>query len=98
MLKGYKISKHVFEDREERIVKIGSTIGFGEIIKEAPYTKSNATILLTDTGVAYIVDKKSKFVITVYTATIDEVTLIYEGNVPNYLKKRVLKNMQMNWN
>ena len=98
MLMGYTMSKHLYEERIDRLTKIGATIGFGEVVKEAPYVKSNATVFITDTGVIYVVNKSKKFIITVYTATIDEATLIFEGNIPNYLRKRVLKNMKMDWN
>ena len=96
MLEGYTMSRHLKEDRLDRLVAIATTIGFGNVIKEAEHNE--ATAMLTDTGVIYIVDKAQKFVITVYVATIEEMVAMYEGqNIPPFLWKKIKKNSKLHW-
>lgn len=97
MLVGYTMSKHLKEERLDRLVAIGTTIGFGNVIKEAVHRE--ATAMVTDTGVVYIVNKTQKFVITAYVATVDEIIAIYNGknNIPSCLFAKVKKNSKINW-
>lgn len=90
MLKNYTMSRHLIEDREERLVKIAMTIGFGEVIKES--THNGATIFLTNTGIIYVVNKQLKIIITVYVATINEISAIYNGKIPSCIFNKVKKN------
>lgn len=96
MLEGYTMSRHLKEDRVERLTTIATTIGFGEVIKETKHRTQ--TSLLTNTGVIYIVDKKEKYIITVYVATLEELVAIYKGKrVPQKLYNQVKKNTKIHW-
>ena len=95
MLIGYTMSNHLCNDREDRLTRIAMTIGFGEVVKET-YHK-DGTSLLTDTGVMYIVDKPSRYIITVYVATVKEVVAMFDGRPPSYLVSKARKNERKFW-
>lgn len=95
MLNDYTMSYHLQYERTERLTKIASTIGFGEVIKESVFR--NANILVTSTGVICVVNKSKKIIITVYTGTINEMKAIYNGRMPQYLYNQVLRNQKIKW-
>ena len=95
MLNDYTMSHHMRADRVDRLTKIAITIGFGEIIKEAPIR--GAVGMFSDTGVLYIVNKKKKLIITAYVATVDEAVAFYGGRLPPKIFAVVRKNEQKNW-
>lgn len=95
MFNDYTLSYHIQNDRVDRITKIATTIGFGEIIKET--THKGADILLSDTGVIFVVSKVTKVIITIYPGSVKEITAIYHGKMPQSLFKQVLRNEKINW-
>lgn len=95
MLQGYTMSRHLCEDRADRLTRIAMTIGFGEVVKETYHVE--ATTLLTNTGVVYVVNKAQKYIITVYVATLDEVLAMYDGNAPVSLVNKARKNERKFW-
>ena len=89
------LSEHVINDRTERLALIGSTIGFGEIIKiktkVGKYGK--VKMCLTNTGVTIIKDIVSDKVVTAYVCKLKELFFIYDGNrVPEHIYKTVYTN------
>lgn len=89
------LSEHVIKDRVERLALIGSTIGFGEIIKVkvkmGKYGK--VKMCLTDTGVTIIKDIISDKVITAYACNLKELFFLYDSyRVPQHIYKTVYTN------
>lgn len=95
MFNDYTLSMHLRNDRADRVAKIATTIGFGEIIKETVH--KGADILLSDTGVIFVVNKVAKIIITIYPGSVKEITAIYHGKIPQPLFKQILKNEKVNW-
>ena len=90
------LSEHVINDRVERLALIGSTIGFGEIIKVkvkmGKYGK--VKMCLTNTGVTIIKDVISDKVITAYACNLKELFFLYDSNrVPQHIYKIVHTNI-----
>lgn len=89
------LSDHVIKDRTERLALIGSTIGFGEIIKiKVKMGKyGQVKMCLTDTGVTIIKDIENDKVITAYACKLKELCYLYDGNrVPSHIYKTVYTN------
>ena len=89
------ISYHISEDRLDRATFIATTIGFGAIIKERYCVDEQgrpAWKCLTDTGVMLIFNGKRDKVVTLYIATVAQVSWIYEGNTPYSVYRTVVKN------
>jgi hypothetical protein len=89
------LSEHVIKDRVERLALIGSTIGFGEIIKvKVKMGKyGEVKMCLTDTGITIIKDITSDKVITAYACNLKELFYLYGSNrVPQHIYKIVYTN------
>lgn len=89
------LSEHVVKDRVERLALIGSTIGFGEIIKIKVKTGKYGKVkmCLTDTGVTIIKDVTNDKVITAYACKLKELYYLYnESRVPKHIYKTVYTN------
>jgi hypothetical protein len=96
-----EISRHIIQDRMERMVLIATTIGYGNIIREfitdGKYGKIRQCI--TDTGVIILKEYDTNKVITAYVITVDRLIATYRAEAPNervpqYLYKTVLNNQK----
>ena len=64
-IEGYTLTNHALVEREDRIVEILATTGFGKIISKME-NKGNTVKALTSTGVCLIVDERTKTCVTLY--------------------------------
>jgi hypothetical protein len=96
-----EISRHIIQDRMERMVLIATTIGYGNIIREFVTDGKFGKIrqCITDTGVMILKECETDKVITLYAITIDRLIATYRAEAPNeripqYLYKTVLNNQK----
>lgn len=92
----HNVSNHLSEERIDRAVFIGTTIGFGEIIKKAVRTNKEGKercYCITDTGVIIVKTLDEQVVITMYIAQFNQVSWIYgKEKIPTSLIRTVRKN------
>ena len=62
MLKGYKVSRHLIQDRTERVEKIGKYVGFGTELFSVKDNRENCEFVVTTTGVLLVC--RGNFIIT----------------------------------
>lgn len=92
MIKGYKISNHVLNDREQRIIRIGTTIGFGKIVFSRK-SEEGKVEAITDTGILFILDEEAKMIITCYPINHRRLfSFFYNKKVPAEIYKTVKEN------
>jgi hypothetical protein len=96
-----EISRHIIQDRMERMVLIATTIGYGNIVREFVTDGKFGKIrqCITDTGVMILKECETDKVITLYAITIDRLIATYRAEAPNervpqYLYKTVLNNQK----
>ena len=94
MIAGYSTSKHLLEERSDRLMRIATTVGFGEIAYKKPLQKADGWAVLTTTGVLLVTDRHDSFIVTMYLISIEQLLAIFEGEVPSELKKVVKENMK----
>ena len=88
-------SKHVRFDRQERMVAILMTIGFGEI-KYTKKTCENKLIHFTSTGCILITGGNT--IITAYVASHSQMLDYFSGNVPIEIRRAVKNsNKKIEW-
>lgn len=88
-------TKHAVVDREERIVRIATTIGFGEIVAER---ESDGKIKsITSTGVIWV-HTKERVLVTAYVANINDAYFVFDGRPPAKIVAVVKKNSKKNLN
>lgn len=75
MLRGYKVSRHLIDDRSERVEKIGKYVGFGTEIFSVPDPERKCTYVITSTGVLLIC--RGKFIITMICPKFDRMAAVY---------------------
>ena len=93
-----KLSTHIAIEREERLVQIATTIGFGTIV-DTFYRKEKSgevrCYCVSDTGVLFIKDKRQQVLITAYAAHANKIASLYKDygrTVPSYLFKIAMNN------
>lgn len=105
------MTNHCANDRFERIQKIISNIGFGNIVKERIEISSNRNyarkvLCVTDTGVTIVKSENKMKIITIYVTTTKELIRVYNGrmNVPEniwtkvqYNESRYIRNGKTIW-
>ena len=89
------MSRHVQEDRLDRMVYIATTIGFGEVIFER--VNNDRRECITDTGVLMVKYITEDFLITAYIISIEKATAIFrhaygDRRMPPYLYETIRKN------
>ena len=89
------MSRHVQEDRLDRMVYIATTIGFGEVIFER--VNNDRRECITDTGVFMVRSIVGDILITAYIIGIDKATAIFcrtcgDKRMPSYLYETIRKN------
>lgn len=78
----YEISRHIMNDRVDRFVSILCNCGLGEPRYEMPGTRCGTTVVITSTGVALVVNKTSKNILTGYIPTIRQARKLFENDIP----------------
>lgn len=89
------ITYHISEDRIDRACYIMSTVGLGNIIKERQCIDEKGRIgykCITDTGVILIYNADHSRIVTLYIATLSQVSWMFEGKSPSWMLKVVKKN------
>ena len=89
------MSRHVQEDRLDRMVYIATTIGFGEVIFER--VNDDRRECITDTGVFMVKSIVGDTLITAYIIGIDKATAIFrrtcgDRRMPAHLYETIRKN------
>ena len=97
MLKVKVVSKHMVEDRMDRVLAIAQYVGWGEIMIEVvDHNDVNRVLCFTTTGVMLVKGRGNGKLITAYVPTLDKVVAILSnseyGSVPNYLLRKVKQN------
>lgn len=89
------MSKHVLNDRMERMVYIAQRIGWGEVIVEVP-SSNNTRMCLTNTGVVLIKPTHEERLVTAYLANYNDVLWLYRSigmeRIPSFISAKVKKN------
>lgn len=90
------ISKHVKNERMNRMVYIGKYVGWGEITAQYTDVERNTVVCLTTTGVLVIKNPQTDKFITAYVARIGEVKWLYSvlgyNRIPERIYSKVCKN------
>jgi len=83
---------HCEVERAERVEKILTKIGIGQIVREKFYRGCYTCI--TDTGVTIVKSADKQTIITMYITTYSELVAVFAGEkkIPTYLKKKVNHN------
>lgn len=91
-----KATYHSGVERQDRIMKIATTIGFGEVYKQKHEPTAKTMKNLTDTGVVIITpENDTKKVITMYVATLAQAkTFFPDGKMPNWFYKIIQRNVK----
>lgn len=88
-------TKHLINERFDRINFIINRVGFGKVIKESFREKYGRIerCCITDTGVMMIKDKQEDIVITMWIATLGQIEQAYKDEViPHFLVEKALDN------
>ncbi len=92
-----QITRHMQNDRVERMLYIVNTVGMGDIIHEHTYfDRQNrpAIYQITNTGVAIVLNDKRE-VVTLYLIRMNQLVWAYRNeNIPPFLRNKVRKNEQ----
>lgn len=105
------MTSHCANDRFERIQKIISNIGLGNIVQERTEVSSNRNyarkvLCVTDTGITIVKSENKMKIITIYVTTTKELIRVYNGrmNVPEniwtkvqYNESRYIRNGKTIW-
>jgi hypothetical protein len=77
-------SQHCLEERQDRIVRIASTIGFGNVH------------CLTDTGVVIVKDSREEMVITLFVCNIDRLYAYWRKMGQDKPPRQIMKVVENN--
>ena len=85
------ITKHCTEERMERLVNIGMTIGFGEEVLIERYNRETDHVeRLMDNGLLLILDSRAEILITAFPVDIDRAFAMY-ADANKELPRTVIK-------
>lgn len=90
-----KFSRHLRNDRADRVNFILNTVGFGKIVKMIAAGRDGRTAWrgITNTGVMVITDGEKETVLTMWIASANQLRDVYcDEVIPAALMKRVEKN------
>lgn len=91
-----KMSKHVINDRMDRLLYIAQYVGWGETLLEVNLEEKNHRYCLTSTGVIIVKSCTEEFMITAFVGNIEKVAMMYHkagfDGVPNRVYQKVMKN------
>lgn len=85
-----KATKHIIEDRLDRLTLIATTIGFGQVMKEKQMEYGIRQI--TDTGVLVVRSDDRQTIITLWMANMTQAKEIYGDNIPVELRRAIKSN------
>ena len=87
---------HASADREERIIRIATTIGFGEVIGSFPNRNEHGPTMhcITDTGILIVKDRYEQNVITMFALKESRLHYYYGDRVPKSLLQTVRNNQR----
>ena len=92
-----EFSEHAAQGREERMVQIATTIGFGEVFATFPRRNQHGVTIhcITDTGVLIIKNVTQTKVITMFPLNEAKLRKYYQDQkIPYWLLKVVRNNYQ----
>ena len=93
-------TKHLTEDRMDRVVFIATTVGFGEIVEEF-YIEDNHGKhyeCVTSTGVVIVKGMDRKTVVTMYVARHNQIKRLYQDKeIPRGLIVVIKRNEKKGW-
>ena len=93
----YVITKHCSEERMERLVTIGTTIGFGEKVLIESYNPTTDHLeRLMDNGLLLILDAKGEILVTAFPVSVDRAFAMFKAQdkeFPNSVAKIFLNKM-----
>lgn len=91
-----KMSKHVINDRMDRLLYIAQYVGWGETLLEVYSEENNHRYCLTTTGVIIVKAPVDEFMVTAFVGNIEKVAKLYHlagfDNVPTRIYQKVMKN------
>lgn len=94
MIAGYATSKHLLEDRSDRLISIATTVGFGEITYKRKLAKGIGWAVFTDTGVMLVTDIHDSFIVTMYLVSMKQASSIFNGEIPVDLFEIIKRNQK----
>ena len=86
-------SSHACIGRQERMLAILMTVGFGEICYYKKEEHSARVQCFTDTGCLLIIE--DDVIITGYVANYNQMTGFFSGKVPSHIRKAVSHSQKM---
>lgn len=94
-----QMSSHLVQERANRLQLLEEYLGYSDKILLESYTKrKDARIKITTTGICYIIDLYTDYIITAYALSISQATAIWYSEfkkpVPQKLHKRIVRNME----
>ena len=91
-----KMSAHATEGhRLYRVNAIKTFLGMGEEIIQTRQQFNDRRMCYTSTGVMLICDELLTTIITMFVPTVDQVCVVYDGNIPEEVKPMMKKNAKM---
>lgn len=90
MLKGYKVSTHLINDRADRVMFISKAMGFGEVSYH--FKIKNRYEALTTTGVLLVLAADKQTIITMYPVSHSKANALFHGKIPLELEKVIRYN------
>lgn len=93
-------TKHLIEDRADRVVFIATTVGFGDIVEEFYIEDNHGKHFecVTSTGVIIVKGLDKKTVITMYVAHHNQIKRLYkERKIPRNLQAVIKRNEKKGW-
>ena len=93
-------TKHLIEDRADRVVFIATTVGFGDIVEEFYMEDNHGKHFecVTSTGVIIVKGLDKKTVITMYVAHHNQIKRLYkERKIPRNLQAVIKRNEKKGW-
>lgn len=88
-------TRHLTQERMDRVVYIGTTIGFGEVVEEVLIPERQHYECMTNTGVIIVKGLDKRTIITMYIARVHQLNKLYalaKKPVPMQLKRIVQRN------
>lgn len=91
-----KMSKHVINDRMDRLLYIAQYVGWGETLLEVYSEENHHRYCLTTTGVIIVKAPADEFMVTAFVGNIEKVAKLYHlagfDHVPTRIYQKVMKN------
>ena len=89
-IKKNQITRHVRDDRAERLAIIGATVGFGDVVLRERYNPAKESwSCFMDSGAMLIWSKNKKKLVTGFIPTKEQVMWTYNGSINKFIQKLV---------